>query len=165
MKNNEKFVKLAREEIKNNSLYLWGGQGESVEKTTPEKIQKMETSQGNAARILKLLSAKLTAGCNMKKAKYFDCSGLVVDLLQRMELIKDDYTADGIYKELCEPVKLSDLKKGDLCFIDQNGKKVHVGIWDKEYNQVIEAAGRDLGVVGRGMNKNKWNAFGRLKCL
>lgn len=165
MKNNEKFLKLARDEIKNNSLYLWGGQGESVEKTTPEKIQKMETSQGNAARILKTLSAKLTAGCNMKKAKYFDCSGLVVDLLQRMELITNDYTADGIYKELCEPVKITDLKKGDLCFIDKDGKKVHVGIWDKENKQVIESAGRDLGVVGRGMNKNGWNAFGRLKCL
>ena len=49
----QKFVKLAEDEVKNNSLYLWSGQGETVLKTTPEKLLKRETSAANVGRILK----------------------------------------------------------------------------------------------------------------
>ena len=154
-------AKKAREEVTNNSLYLWGGQGESVLKTSPEKILKMETSSGNAARILKTLAGKLTNNISMTKAKYFDCSGLVVYILQALKIIEDDYTADGIYNKLCKPIKKDELKAGDLVFIDTNGKKTHVGIYEKD-NVIIEAAGRDLGVVSRLIGKNNWNAYGRV---
>lgn len=164
MKITDKISKLANDEVKNNSLYLWGGQGESVEKTTPAKIQTMETSNANAARVLKCLANKINVGCNMKKAKYFDCSGLVVDILRQLEIIsKDaDYTADGIYKKLCDPILKDQMKRGDLVFISKSGKMTHVGIYDG-LDMVIEAAGRDLGVVRRGISKNTWNTYGRIK--
>ena len=38
MNKREKIAKLARDEVKNNSLYMWGGQGESVLETTPKDI-------------------------------------------------------------------------------------------------------------------------------
>lgn len=164
MSKRDKFVKLAKAEASANSLYLWGGQGEEVETTTPEYIEKRETSKANAARVLKCLANKLIAGCNMKKAKYFDCSGLVVYLLTVLKIIEEDYTAQGIYKELCIPIARNDVKTGDLCFISSGGKITHVGIITGE-KEVTEAAGRDLGVITRGMSKNNWNIYGRIKGL
>ena len=152
MSKRDKFVKLAKTEASVNSLYLWGGQGEEVETATPEYIEKHETSKANAARVLKCLANKLIAGCNMKKAKYFDCSGLVVYLLTVLKIIEGDYTAQGIYKELCVPIARNDVKTGDLAFISSGGKITHVGIITGE-KEVTEAAGRDLGVVTRGMSK------------
>ncbi|MBR5188049.1 MAG: C40 family peptidase [Clostridia bacterium] len=164
MSQKKKFVKLAKAEATANSLYLWGGQGEEVETTPPEIIQKMETSNENAARVLKCLAGKINAGLNMKKAKYFDCSGLVVYLLMQLNVIDQDYTAQGIYTNLCVPVLRTDLKEGDLCFISSGTKITHVGIYIGD-NLVVEAAGRDLGVVQRGISKNKWNLYGRVKGL
>lgn len=160
----EKLVKMANEEVQNNSLYLWSGQGELVMKTDPEKIRKVETSDNNAARVLKTLSSRINQGLNMKKAKYFDCSGLVVYILQKLEVIKDDHTAAGIYEKLCIPITKQDLKAGDLVFCKSSGKISHVGIYAGE-SLVIEAAGRDIGVVKRGMSKNSWNVYGRIKDL
>ena len=100
----------------------------------------------------------------MKKAKYFDCSGLVVYLLMQLNVIDQDYTAQGIYTNLCVPVLRTDLKEGDLCFISSGTKITHVGIYVAD-NLVVEAAGRDLGVVQRGISKNKWNLYGRVKGL
>lgn len=164
MSQKKKFVKLAKAEVTANSLYLWGGQGESVETTPPEVIQKMETSNENAARVLKCLAGKINAGLNIKKAKYFDCSGLVIYLLMQLNVVDQDYTAQGIYTNLCVPVLRSDIKEGDLCFCNSGTKISHVGIYAGD-NLVIEAAGRDIGVVCRGISKNKWNLYGRVKNL
>lgn len=163
MTKREKIAKLAKDEVKNNSLYLWGGQGEKVMKTDPDKIKKMETSDANAGRVLKCLANKLTVNCNMDKAKYFDCSGLIVDILRALKIIDEsaDYTAQGIYKSLCIPVLKADLKAGDLLFISTGTKITHVGVFDGE--AAIEAAGRDLGVVRRPLSKNSWNLYGRVK--
>ena len=160
----KQFIKLAEDEAKNNSLYLWGGQGETVLKTDPKKLLKMETSAANVARILKCLANKLTTGSNMDKAKYFDCSGLIVYLLQTLGLIQDDYTADGIYRKLCTPIKRTELVPGDLVFISTGTKITHCGIYVAE-NIVVEAVGRDYGVQRRLINKNSWNVFGRVNAF
>lgn len=164
MKNKDKFVKLAEDEAKNNSLYLWGGQGEKVLDTNPKKLLKMETSSANVGRILKCLANKLITGAVMDKAKYFDCSGLVVYLLQTLGLIESDYTANDIYKKLCTPIKKVQLVRGDLVFINSGAKITHVGIYAGD-DLVIEAVGRDYGIQKRPMSKNSWNVFGRVKCL
>ena len=163
MTKREKIAKLAKDEVKNNSLYLWSGQGEKVMETTPETIKKKETSGANAGRVLKCLANKLTVDCNMSKARFFDCSGLVVDILRALKIIDEsaDYTAQGIYKSLCIPVLKTDLKAGDLLFISTGTKITHVGIYDGEI--AVEAAGRDLGIVQRPLSKNSWNLYGRVK--
>mgnify|MGYP002525585511 CR=1 FL=1 len=162
MSKRSKFVKLAHQEVLNHSLYLWGGQGESVLATTPRKVIDMEDTMKNAGRVLRTLSARVLDGYIMTNAKYFDCSGLIVWLLMLLGLITRDYTAHGIYTELCTPITRDDLKSGDLCFIKTNGKCTHVGIYSADYG-VIEAAGRDIGVVERSLSANKWNTYGRLK--
>lgn len=164
MTKREKIAKLARDEVNNNSLYLWGGQGESVLKTTPEKIKKMETSPANAGRVLKAVANKITIDADLKKARFFDCSGLVVDILRQLEIIAkdDDYTADGIYKKLCKPIKKDELRAGDLVFIDAGSKKTHVGIYEGD-DICIEAAGRDEGVTSKMIYRQKWNSYGRVK--
>ena len=154
---------MAHKEVGNHSCYLWGGQGESVLKTLPETIIKKETSKKDASRVFALVS-KFVKSFDMTKAKYFDCSGLVVWCLQKMGLIKSDYTANNIYNILCYAIKKENLKDGDLCFISQNGKMVHVGIYSKKYG-VIEANGRETGVIERPITANNWTTFGRLKCL
>lgn len=164
MTTKQKFVKLAEDEAKNNSLYLWGGQGEKVLETNPKKLLKMETSAANVARILKCLANKFTTGSNMDKAKYFDCSGLIVYLLQTLGLIQDDYTADGIYRKLCTPIKRAELVPGDLVFISTGTKITHCGIYVAE-NIIVEAVGRDYGVQRRLINKNGWNVFGRVNAF
>ena len=100
----------------------------------------------------------------MKKSKYFDCSGLIVYLLQKLGIIKEDYTAQGIYKNLCVGILKSELKAGDLCFCSNSGKITHVGIYAGD-GIVIESAGRDLGVVARPASKNSWSIYGRIKGL
>ena len=158
------FVERAHKEVLNNSLYLWGGQGEAVLKVPPEVILNMETNNTNAARVLAALSGKVGKGCDMSNAKYFDCSGLVVALLNNMGLIQGDFTANEIYNKFCFAIPREKLKGGDLVFKSQNGRMVHVGIYSKNYG-VIEAAGRDLGVVERPISSNSWNVYARLRCL
>lgn len=158
------FVERAHAEVLNKSLYLWGGQGEGVLSTPPEKIVAMETSLENAGRIFVTLGNRLKSGQDMKKAKYFDCSGLVVWILTCMKLIKGDYTANEIYNKLCYAIPREKLKGGDLVFKSRNGRMVHVGIYSKNYG-VIEDAGRDEGVVEKPLNANKWTSYARLRCL
>lgn len=164
MNKREKIAKLARDKVKANCLYMWGGQGESVLETSPKDIIKHETNKTNAARILKLLANKLITDQNMSKAEYFDCSGLVVDILRKLEIIgpKDDFTAADIYKKLCAQICKDNLKEGDLVFVCSGTKINHVGIYTGP-SEVTEAAGRDLGVLTRPMSKNSWNLFGRVK--
>lgn len=162
MSKKSKFIKYAHQEVLNHSLYLWGGQGELVMTMTPKRVEEMEDTLKNAGRVLKTLSARIADGCLMDKAKYFDCSGFVIWLLMKLGLVNQDYTANGIYTELCTPIERDKLKSGDLCFIKSNGKCVHVGIYSADYG-VIEAAGRDIGVVERSLSANKWNTYGRLK--
>lgn len=159
----KKLVELAHHEVEVGGCYLWGGQGEGVLNTLPEVVVKKETSAENAGRVLRLVANRV-AKMDMSKAKYFDCSGLVVWCLQQMGLIDKDYTANGIYNELCYAIQKDQLKGGDLCFVVKNGRMVHVGIYSKTYG-VIEAAGRDVGLVERDIKQNTWTVFGRLRCL
>ena len=164
MTKQRQFVELAHNEVVNNSLYLWGGQGESVLTTPPEKVIAEETSLENAGRVLVTLGEKLKKKIAMKNAKYFDCSGLVVWCLTIMGLIKGDYTANDIYNKLCYAIPRDKLKGGDLCFKSSNGRMTHVGIYSKKYG-VIEAKGRDYGLVEGKLDKSKWSSYGRLRCL
>lgn len=160
----EKFCAYLIKQANNNSAYLWGGQGEYVTKTTLGKVLDMETSNTNVARILRYTAGKLESGADMSKARYFDCSGLIVNWLLAKGLITSDMTANDLYK-LCEPVELTNLKKGDLTFKLANGKAVHVGACvDADKKEIVESYGRDKGVIKRPLGYgSSWNAAGRLK--
>lgn len=155
----DKFIEYL-ESMVGNSLYVWGAQGESVKSIVKDWVIKKETSTKNTNRVLSLLDKKI------KDDFYFyDCSGLGVNWLLKNKLITSDMTANTMYK-LCSPISKSEVKKGDWCFIkNSKGIMTHIGyVVDSNLN-VIESAGRDLGVIkgsiSKGSPNGAWSCFGR----
>lgn len=164
MNKTQAFIDYLNDEVKNKSVYLWGGQGESLYDLKIGKLIQSETSHENAARVLELIAKKLRAGSNLKKARVFDCSGLIVQHLIESGRLKYDTTANGLYK-LCDRIDLKDIGPGDLVFkVGANGVASHVGACVDEDRTVIEAFGRDKGVIKAKVGKGSaWNAAGRLR--
>lgn len=146
-------------EVRNKSIYLWGGQGETLDELTDEYIKKRETTTANARRVMKLRDARKKKYPNLRA---YDCSGLGIYLLQKHGAIESDMTANGIMGK-CTTVSKAKLAPGDFVFRVQKGKAYHIGyVVDGLY--VIEAYGRDKGVIKRTLNAGGsayWNAFGR----
>ena len=158
----KEFLKYLENEVKNGSIYVWGGQGQ---KATVALIDRLETSEANKKTAKTLLKKRIRAGYTNVKA--FDCSGLVTKAMDDTGIMKRgfDTTANGLKKYHVWQLKRWELKPGDLVFrVNGAGKAYHVGIVvDWELN-VIEARGRAYGVVKRALNasgKSYWNAYGR----
>lgn len=146
-------------EVTNKSIYLWGGQGETLDELTDAYIRKKETSAANTKRVIKLRDARKKKYTNLRA---FDCSGLGVYYLQKHGAIKSDMTANGLMGK-CTAISKAKLAPGDFVFRVKKGKAYHIGyVVDGLY--VIEAYGRDKGVIKRTLNaggSSYWNAFGR----
>lgn len=151
-------IDYAKQEVKRGSIYVWGAQGERGDQVTENWIRNRETSTTNANRAIALL--------NKNKAKYdpamigaFDCSGLIGACLNANGNPGFDDTADG-YRNRCVAIGKEQLQPGDFVF-EWNGKKSgHVGIYIGN-GRVIEARGRDYGVVETDLNAREWAKFGR----
>ena len=154
------FVNNAQMEVDNNSIYVWGGQGEKTEEFTIKKLECFENSNHtNVKRILKHI-ADIYPVTN--KSRAFDCSGLVTYHLMKLGLITYDTTANGLYK-WCKPITKKELKRGDLVFKVTDGKAVHVAIY-KGDGILIESVGRDEGVKNTELT-SKFNKYGRIPSL
>lgn len=162
----KEFLNYLENEVKNGSIYVWGGQGQ---RATDALIDKLETNAANKKTAKALLKKRIKAG--YKNVKAFDCSGLVTKAMDDTGIMKKgfDTTADGLKKHYVKSLKRWELKPGDLVFrVDSAGKAYHVGVvvdWDLN---IIEARGRVYGVVKRGLNasgKGYWNAYGRPTAL
>lgn len=160
------FIQLLEKEVVNKSLYCWGAQGEPVASKTDAWIRNREVSVADANRVITLRNKRLQAG--YKNMKMFDCSGLGIYALLLLNLRKSDTNANGLMK-LCAKLGKDDLHKGDWVFRvytvgAKKGRAYHIGyVVDDELN-VIEAQGRDVGVVKRSLNASGatyWNYFGR----
>lgn len=160
------FIRMLEQEVANKSLYVWGAQGQLSSEVDEAWIKKRETNAANAARAIALRNKRIAEGC--KNMRLFDCSGLGVYILLLLKLRKSDTNANGLMK-LCTPLEKTDLHKGDWVFRvytsgEKKGVAYHIGyVVDDELN-VIEAKGRDDGVIKRSLNGNGatyWNAFGR----
>lgn len=137
------------------SIYVWGGQGEDLSALTETKIKEMETSTANANRAIKLWTKRK----GVKGAKAFDCSGLIMYYLCNLKGIYNDMTANDL-KNKCTMISKSQLMAGDLVFkCYASGHAYHMGVYTG--TKVIEAQGRDLGVVERDISANGWNKYGR----
>lgn len=137
--------------------YIWGADGEIL---TESLLKQLENTygyshyhQGNGADASKWMGKQV-----------FDCSGLVVWALRKLNLIpaQADYTAQGIFESLCYEVSKDELKPGDLFFRQGASGIYHVGVVI-ENNQVIEARGLAYGVIQRNLPASE--RFGRLKML
>ncbi len=161
------FLEYLKEQVKNGSLYVWGGQGENHEVISENWIRSMETSEDNADRAIALWKKRVAEGKG-EALRAFDCSGLIMYYLQNQAgLIGYDTTANGL-KGLSEKIGKSQLLPGDFVFrCYSSGKAYHVGVVVDEQKNVIEAKGRDDGVVKRPLDAEKgyWTYYGRPKVL
>lgn len=175
----ETFLSYLNAEV-NRAIYVRGAQGENVlAKPDPEGwIREMETTRRsgyaqhkeeydrNADRAIALFRSRRAAGINPIHA--YDCSGLIVHYaLDLAEIITKDYTASGIYKNLCS-VKLTGTAtvRGQLIFKKsaESGEITHVGIYTGNGRE-IECRGRDYGVIERTYNPDEWQLAGEWPAL
>ena len=165
------FLEYLEEQVKNGSIYVWGGQGQDHGVISESWIRRMETSEKNAERAIKFWKKRVAEGKG-EVLRAFDCSGLIMYYLQnQIGLIGYDTNTVGL-KGLSEKIQKSQLLPGDFVFRlytsgAKKGEVYHVGVVVDEQKNVIEAKGRDDGVVKRHIDAQQgyWNYFGRLKAL
>lgn len=139
-------------------LYVSGGQGQ---KMTPALIRKLEKGDSNYKRALKTYEKNLKAN---RPLTGYDCSGLIIAYLLGNKLITRDLTAHGIYYTICDRLDKDDICGGDLVFKKKttSSRIYHAGIYMGD-GTVVQAKGRDYGVVREPFSATGWNRFGRLK--
>ena len=162
----QEFLSYLEEQKNSGSIYVWGAQGQGGETISENWIRRMETSRNNADRAIALWKKRKAEGKSVLRA--FDCSGLIVYFFQNLKgVLKSDTTANGL-KGMCGQVSQAQLLPGDFVFRvytsgTKKGRAYHVGVVVDMEKNVIEAKGRDDGVVKRPLNAEAgyWNAFGR----
>ncbi|HWQ59358.1 MAG TPA: peptidoglycan-binding protein [Clostridia bacterium] len=154
----DKFVQYLETRVKNHDIYVWGAQGEGKDVITESWIRKKETSADNARRAIDYWKKQVAAGYG-EKLRAFDCSGLGMRFLIDSGLEKGDMNSNAMMAR-CTMIKQEQLSPGDFVFLfDAEGRARHIGyVVDANLN-VIEAKGRDYGVVKSSL-KN-WEAYGR----
>lgn len=162
----QEFLNYLEEQRNSGSIYVWGAQGQGGETISENWIRRMETSRNNADRAIAFWKKRKAEGKSALRA--FDCSGLIVYFFQNLKgVLKSDTNAHGL-KGMCGQVSQAQLLPGDFVFRvytsgTKKGRAYHVGVVVDMEKNVIEAKGRDYGVVKRPLNAEAsyWNAFGR----
>lgn len=154
-----------------STIYIWKDYC-SLTTSTGGLSTSLVTS-GNTSTIVQLVSSKV--GCpyvwgsngeiSSSGVQSFDCSGLIVWSLRHMNIIPKtaDYTAAGLYEQMCTPIHKDELMAGDLIFRRTNGNINHVGIYIGN-GEIVEARSPAYGVIRRAL-PDTFNLFGRLKSL
>ena len=157
----EQFVNIITDIWRNHGIYLWGGNGELTTSLTVKRIRAQEQSAHDAARVLNHIAELYDNGYDLSKSRAVDCSGLCIAALRDLQCIKstEDYRARDLQK-MSKAVSLDKLKMGD-CVFNKEKDATHMGIYTG-YDMVIQAFGRDVGVVKRKLSADKWVIGGRL---
>ena len=158
MKSLNSFIEHLEEEARNHSIYVWGAQGQDHTVISEAWIKKVETNEKNAARAIAYWKKQVAAGFG-DVLKAFDCSGLGMAFLQNEAgIVKSDMTANGMMGK-CEIITKEEVRRGCWVFkVNSTGKATHIGYVVDDALNVIEAKGRDYGVVKSPMKG--WNAYG-----
>ena len=158
------FISYLETQVKNHSIYVFGAQGQGYPTITASWIAKMETTTKNAERAIAHWKKECSLGYE-KVLKAFDCSGLGMYELHIM-FGYPDATADTMFKKYCEQITKAQLKRGDWVFKRNSvGKCTHIGYVVDDNLNVIEAKGRDDGVVKLPFSRGNWNCYGRPSCF
>lgn len=150
------FTEYLKEQVRNHSIYVWGAQGQKKPTITEVWIRKREKTKRNADRAIAHWKKEVREGYG-DVLRAFDCSGLGTFFFLKHNLIDHDVNADGLRK-LCREIGRSELREGDMTFRMSGGRAVHVG-YAIDHDRVIEAKGRDVGVVESKVSG--WDRFGR----
>lgn len=158
----DEFIAYLEQEVENGSIYVLGAQGQRGAAAFTDAFLNTR-EHGNITNINRdkaLLKKRIDAGYNAQKIGAFDCSGLGMYFLQNLKrLYSSDMTANGM-RSKCEQITREELKRGDWVFITNNGTASHIGFVVDDALNVIEARGRDYGVVKIPM-RVEFNYFGR----
>lgn len=154
----QQFLQLVQSKV--GTGYVYGTQGETL---TSELLSRLENTFGYSHYHFTDNGVQVNAN-KWLGSQVFDCSGLIVWALQKMSILSSnqDYSAHGLFSELCYEIKESDLKPGDLIFRQGRGGIYHVGVAIDAFT-VVEARGTAYGVIQRGIFKAE--KYGRLKKL
>lgn len=157
----KEFLSYLEEQVTNHSIYVWGAQGQQGSAITEAWIRKRETTEANFKRAVAFWRKQCEAGFS-DVLRAFDCSGLGAYWLQNVKhIIPGDTNANGFYGK-CKKISKSDLRVGDFVFhLNSTGRATHIGYVVDQSLNVIEAQGRDYGVVKRPLSKGSWKAYGR----
>ena len=154
----DKFIAFLQEQLNNHSIYVWGAQGQKSPTVNEKWIRRRETSGANADRAVRFWKAQVDAGYG-DALRAFDCSGLGVYFLLENGLISHDMSANTLIKQ-CKIIEFSQLQPGDFVFlVDSSGRAHHVGYVVDDSLNVIEAKGRDHGVMKSPFKG--WEVYGR----
>ena len=160
-----KLCAFAQAQVDNGSIYVLGGQGETLNQITDSWIAKREHyDANNIKRVKALLGKRIELGFINLRA--YDCSGLIIRFLLDEKLESKDKTANGIFFDYCIQIDKSELRAGDLVFKKYATKNqmYHVGVYMGD-GTVVHAKGRDVGVVREKLSATGWNRYGRLKAF
>lgn len=139
--------------------YVWGGNGQT--NITESWIRRMDDA-GDPERSIRFFQRQKAAGVTDMAA--FDCSGLISRYLQDNGIVTSKRNCNHLWR-MCRAVKKAELIPGDLVFRGKPGDMYHVGVYAGK-GRVIEAKGRDDGVILRGIDAGGtgyWDCFGRLE--
>ncbi len=154
----DQFIQYLETQVKNHSVYVWGGQGEGKGVISESWIQKKETGSANAERAIAHWKKQVAAGYG-DVLRAYDCSGLAMRFLLDNGLEKSDMSSNSMMRR-CTKIKKEVLEPGDFVFLlESNGRAHHVGYVADWNLNIIEAKGREYGVVKSSL-KN-WDAYGR----
>lgn len=162
MKSLNDFINYLEQEIKNGSIYVLGAQGQRYPFTDEWLLYREHNSQSNVNRIKKTLEKRIADGYDPKNIGAFDCSGLGMYYLIKEKYLPSDLNANGMRGQ-CEVIDKTDLKRGDWVFVMEDGRATHIGYVVDDKLNVIEARGRDYGVVKTKLAERNWNHYGRPK--
>ena len=83
-------------------------------------------------------------------------------IINESDILKNDCNANTLYGK-CKKITKNEVRIGDFVFhINSTTKRAtHIGYVVDANRNVIEALGRDAGVVKRPFEKGKWVAYGR----
>lgn len=148
----------ARSALDRGSIYVWGAEGETGSQITEAWIRKKETSTANATRAIDTWNRKKKT-YDPARISAYDCSGLIQACINANGNPGWDDTADGLLRR-CVAITKAQLQPGDFVFEWNGTKSGHVGVYVGN-GKVIEARGRDYGVVETSLDNRNWKKYGR----
>lgn len=161
----DEFIDLICSQV-DKGIYVWGGNGQDLLTVSNPKawITSHETSDShtkdeNIRRDMALFQTRKAEGVNPIRA--FDCSGLMYWAGKAVGVFHKDVAARHIYA-MCD--KVTDIQRGDFVFKGNGDSITHVGCYIGN-GIVVEAKGRDYGVVETKHKPSAWVAVGRLPAL
>ena len=114
----EEWKAYLEEQASNGSIYLWGGQGETLSKLTDSYIDKRETSGANAKRVKALRDKRKGKYPNLRA---YDCSGLGAYFLYNMKKVLSGDMSSNTLMTKCESISKGELRPGDFVFRTSGG--------------------------------------------